>query len=92
MHNLQIQGMDVWCVSDNTGLRELTNDIHDGILRIGGKDNVIIFVGRADTLRGRHFPAVAKRLISACSRFGRNTHFVFAGPFPQLGDEIRMIG
>ena len=86
LHNLQVNGFDRWCVTEDAGLREITSDIYDAILRVGTRAVVIFLVGRADVLRGRSLPEVMEKIIMACKQFGRRTHFIFGGPFPHPQD------
>ena len=91
LHNFQIDGFDSWSLNDESGFREFNCDVHDGIFKIGNRSLVVIMIGRVDVLRGKHFPALIERMITTCKRFGKDTKFIFGGPFPDLWDDVERL-
>ena len=66
LRNLQLGNVDTWCVNADSGLRELCNDIHDGIFRVGNREYVTVLIGKTDTMKGRYFPRLMEKILGAC--------------------------
>ena len=83
----QLYGFRVVVMGQGEGLKEITADIHKGILKLGNYSKLVCTLGRADVTHNRNFDTILNRFIQAVDTYGKNLEVVMTGPLPDYWDD-----
>ena len=70
----------------HTTIKQITDDIHQGIFKINRYREVVIMLGRQDVISKRNYKTALNKLVHALCTFGTHTNFVLTGPLPAFWD------
>ena len=88
--NLSLHGYEVVMMGEGVGYKQLTNDIHRGVLKVANYTTIVVVMGRAEAL-GHQFGRALNKLVQALCTFGRDTTFVLVGPLPKYSYDKRRV-
>ena len=84
--NFTFNGFRMVVMERGHGIKQITEDIHRGVFKIGNFKHVVIMTGREEAGQEGRFTTALNKLIQALCTYGRDTTFTMSGPIPGQWD------